>query len=66
MSKSESGEEDRPACSDCDRRLTEILVFPEIGSGDSPVKFDICLTCEAELVETLRQRTSRTASGLRH
>ena len=66
MSKSESGEDDRPACSDCDRPLTEILVFPEVGSGNSPVKFDICLTCEAELVETLRRRTSRNGSGLRH
>jgi hypothetical protein len=60
------GGDDRPICAACGRRLTEILVFPETGTGDFPVKFEICMKCQADVVETLRRHMSRRASSLRH
>jgi hypothetical protein len=62
----EGGGEDRPSCPTCNRRLTEILVFPKTGIGGAPVKFEICMRCQADLLETLRRHTYRSGSGQRH
>jgi hypothetical protein len=55
-----------PLCAACGKRLTRFLIMPETNKAGSPVRFEICTTCQAEVVETLRLHSRRAGPRKLH
>jgi len=55
-----------PLCAACGKRLTQFLVMPETENAGSPVRFEICTDCQAEVVETIRRHGYRKDSSTLH
>jgi len=66
LANTESAREGHPRCAACGRRLTQFLIMPETEKAGAPVKFEICIRCQTEVVETIRQHGYRTDSRKLH
>ena len=56
----------QPLCTACGKRLTQFLIMPETNKAGAPVSFEICTTCQAEVVETLRLHSRRAGPRKLH
>jgi hypothetical protein len=58
--------DDHQLCAACGKRLTQFLVMPLTETAGSPVRFEICTDCQAEVVETIRRYSFRAEPSKLH
>jgi hypothetical protein len=66
LAEKKSSGDGHPLCAACGKRLTQFLIMPETERAGAPVRFEICIRCQTEVVETIRQRGYRTDSSTLH